>query len=325
MLWVKDRIRRYKGDGDRVAVTGDSAGGHLSAMVVNLGDRLSSRPFAGTSLNFQPSYLPAGKTAEQVAQEHGLEVQAAILSYGAFDIFQGATDGFESVLNPFWLASGSLPRGVFGSDRNVTEHPELYRALSPAHNIPPSRERRLPPQLLTIGTDDPVVSPASVNAYLEKLRSAGHPAEYWAYDGRSHAFLDSGSNALLGSSFEADAPPARPDPTGQCPADFFDFPSEKLQVAGGEFGASGHHAVAGTEMAEIPADGIMHVDRVGGGAGSGQVGGKRHHASIDITQPGGCRTAACNARWESSIDLARSGRFGIWSRSAERPRSTRSQ
>ena len=64
------------------------------------------------------------------------------------------------------------------------------------------------PQLLTVGTDDPIVTPASVEAYLEKLRSAGHPTEYWSYEEKTHAFLDSGTNAFLGSSFEADAPPA---------------------------------------------------------------------------------------------------------------------
>jgi len=208
VLWVKDHVGQYKGDRDRIAVTGDSAGGHLSAMIVNLGDRISSEPFSNASLRFQPSYLPAGKTAEQVAQDRGLEVQAAILSYGAFDLYQGATEGFESLLNPFWLVSGSIARGLFGNDHNVMDHPEMYRALSPFHNVPPSTERLLPPQLLTVGTDDPVVSPASVEAYLEKLRSAGHPAEYWSYEGKSHAFLDSGANALLGSSFEADAPPA---------------------------------------------------------------------------------------------------------------------
>ncbi len=208
VLWVKDNIGHYRGDGARVAVTGDSAGGHLSAMVVNLGDRLSSVPFSEASPNFQPSYLPAGKTAEEVAEQGGLGVQAAILSYGAFDVFQGAVDGFEGFRNPFWLASGSLPRGLFGNDRNVTEHPELYRALSPAHNIPHAGERLLPPQLLTVGTDDPVVTPASVKTYLQKLEAAGHPASYWEYEGRSHAFLDSGSSAILGSSFEADAPRA---------------------------------------------------------------------------------------------------------------------
>jgi acetyl esterase len=208
VLWVKGHIARYGGDGTRIAVTGDSAGGHLSAMVVNMGGRLSSAPFSEASPNFQPSYLPAGKTAEEVAAQGGLGVQAAILSYGAFDVLQGAVDGFETLLNPFWLVSGSLSRGVFGDDRNVTEHPELYRALSPAYNIPLAEERLLPPQLLTVGTDDPFVTPASVKAYLQKLESAGQPAEYWEYEGRSHAFLDSGSNAMLGTSFEADAPAA---------------------------------------------------------------------------------------------------------------------
>jgi len=208
VLWVKDHIRRYGGDATRIAVTGDSAGGHLSAMVVNLGDRLSSEPFSEASPSFQPTYLPAGQTAEQVAALGGLEVQAAVLSYGAFDVLQSAVDGFESLRNPFWLFSGSLPRGLFGSDHNVTEHPELYRALSPVHHIPLVDVRVLPPQLLTVGTEDPVVRPASVKAYLEKLESAGQAAEYWEYAGRPHAFLDSGSNAILGISFEADAPEA---------------------------------------------------------------------------------------------------------------------
>lgn len=208
VLWVKEHIGRYGGDASRIAVTGDSAGGHLSAMVVNLGDRLSSTPFSKGSPDFQPSYLPLGKTAEEVAAQGGLEVQAAILSYGAFDVFQGAVDGFESLRNPFWLFSGSLARGVFGNDHNVTDDPELYRALSPVYNIPRAEERLLPPQLLTVGTEDRLVTPASVRAYLQKLESAGHPAEYWEYEGRSHAFLDSGSNAMLGVSFEADAPAA---------------------------------------------------------------------------------------------------------------------
>ena len=110
--------------------------------------------------------------------------------------------------NPFWFFSGSLPRGLFGSDVNVAEHPELYRALSPIHHIPQAGDRALPPQLLTVGSDDPVTTPASVKAYVGRLTSAGQPAEFWEYEGRSHAFLDSGENALLGTSFEANAPPA---------------------------------------------------------------------------------------------------------------------
>ena len=208
VLWVKDNIGEYHGDSSNIAVTGDSAGGHLSAMIVNMGDRLSSGAFTDESLGFNPSYLPAGKTAEQVAQQNGLEVQAAILSYGAFDIYQSALNGFEGLANPFWLMSGSIARGVFGADVNATKNPKMYKAVSPTYNIPDASDRKLPPQLLTAGSEDTLVTPTSVKAYMSKLQSAGQAVQYWEHEGRPHAFLDSGSNAMLGISFEADAPQA---------------------------------------------------------------------------------------------------------------------
>jgi len=208
VLWVKDNISRYGGDGTRIAVTGDSAGGHLSAMVVNMGNRLGSNAFSDESPVFTPSYLPVGKTPEQVAREGGLEVQAAVLSYGSYDIYQAALAGFEGITNPFWLISGSMARGFLGGGINATDNPDLYKAVSPLHNIPDSTERQLPPQLLTVGSNDGVITPASVKAYADLLQAAGQPAEYWEHEGRSHAFLDSGSNAMLGISFEADAPQA---------------------------------------------------------------------------------------------------------------------
>lgn len=208
VLWVKDNIELYKGDTSKIVVTGDSAGGHLTAMIVNSGNRLSSQGFSAESRAFRPTYLPDGKTAEEVAQDNGLEVQAAILSYGAYDIHAGALGGFETLSNPFWLISGSWPRGVLGPDVTAQDAPDAYKALSPLYTIPPSSERALPPQLLTAGSEDTVVTPASVKIYVEKLREAGHSAQYWEYEGRPHAFLDSGSNFFLGTSFETDAPPA---------------------------------------------------------------------------------------------------------------------
>lgn len=208
VVWVKDHIGRYGGDSANIAVTGDSAGGHLSAMVVNLGDRLASSEPAGAAAGFTPSYLPAGQTAEDLARRGGISVQAAILNYGAFDIYQAAVDGFESLGNVFWLLSGSLPRGIFGDGINVADHPERYQALSPMYNIPHAATRKLPPQLLTVGSEDTLVTPEAVKTYVAKLTAAGHPVEYWEYRGRQHAYLDSGSNRILGTSFENDAPPA---------------------------------------------------------------------------------------------------------------------
>jgi acetyl esterase/lipase len=208
VLWAQDRIGEYHGDSKRIAVTGDSAGGHLSAMIVNSGHRLSSDGYSEQSRTFTPSYLPRGTSAEQYAGQGGIAVQAAILSYGAYDLYAAGLGEFESVKNPFWLMSGSLARGLFGDEYNAIDNPDLYKGVSPIYQIPGASERQLPPQLLTVGSKDTLMTPESVIAYMEKLQDAGHPVQYWEHEGRPHAFLDSGSNAVLGSSFEKDAPPA---------------------------------------------------------------------------------------------------------------------
>ena len=207
VLWIKDNISKYKGDNTKIAVTGDSAGAHLSAMIVNSGMALSSGKFE-ESLRFNPTWLPHNKTPEQVAEEDDLAVQAAILSYGAFNIYQGSLDGFETFKNPFWLVTGSRARGLFGNEYNVEINPDMYRAVSPIYNIPKQMEKVLPPQYFIVGSEDSLTTPASVNEYIDEMNSNGHLTSYWEYEGRSHAFLDSGTNLLLGTSFAENAPQA---------------------------------------------------------------------------------------------------------------------
>ena len=205
VLWVKEHIATYGGDPNKVAVTGDSAGGHLTEMVVLAGDNLKSHGFTMAPYGFKPSYLPAGKTAEQVAAEGGMKIQAAIPSYGAFDMLAAAQGGFEKEANFFWQMGGAKARGLFGNDFTVEANPEMYKAVSPAYLIPQASEKKLPPQFFHVGSKDNTTPPVAVKAYFDKLKEAGHPGEYWLYEGRNHAYLDSGSNEFLGNSFEKDA------------------------------------------------------------------------------------------------------------------------
>ncbi len=208
VAWIKDNVGAYGGDSSLVAITGDSAGGHLAAMLVLCGNKLESDGFSGTSLGFCPTYLPAGKTAEDLAREDRLAVKAAIFSYGAFDIYSSCMAGMETGSNIFWLFSGNPPRGIFGDTITVQKQPEFYYAVSPVYSIPKSSARKLPPMLCTVGSKDNLVVPASVQAFVKTLKDAGHTAEYWECEGRPHAFLDSQNNIYLGTEFSKDAPAA---------------------------------------------------------------------------------------------------------------------
>ncbi len=209
VLWVKDNVARYKGNPGQIIVTGDSAGGHLATMVVVEGQNLESDGFSGNSLGFNPTYLPKGKTAEQVARENGLSVQAALISYGAFDLYGSSLGGFETASNMFWGLAKAKARGLFGEGINVAANPAPYKEVSPIYNVPKASDRKLPPMLFTVGSKDNLTTPASIEAFMAKLKEAGHTnIEYWVHDGRPHAFLDSGSNAFLSTSFQKDAPPA---------------------------------------------------------------------------------------------------------------------
>ncbi len=205
VLWAKANIANYKGNPDQIVVTGDSAGAHLSAMVALQGDHLSSLGFGDSPSGFNPSWLPAGKSAEDILAEDGMKVQGALLSYGVYDLYGsakgGSMGGFESWSNIFWVIGSGSPRPVFGEHINVEENPEFYKKVSPLYNIPDAKEKALPPILLTGAELDIVASPELIKEFTQKLKDAGHnDVSYLEFPGLNHAFLDSGD------SFEELAP-----------------------------------------------------------------------------------------------------------------------
>jgi acetyl esterase len=204
-LWVQRNIQHYQGDPARVAVTGDSAGGHLAAMVTLAGQNLSSQGFASRTPGFKPSYLPEGESAESIRAAGGIQVQAAVLSYAVFDLQARAFADFETAKNGFWAMGKASARGFFGAGINVHSHPELYRALSPLYLIPKACQRRLPPQFVHVGSRDALTTPESARQYVEAVNQAGHQSELHIYPGLNHAFLDNDCNEFLGNCFDRDA------------------------------------------------------------------------------------------------------------------------
>ncbi|MEL4307114.1 alpha/beta hydrolase [Joostella sp. CR20] len=209
VLWTKEHISKYKGNPNEVAVTGDSAGGHLAAMVVNAKDNISEKGFSEGVLSFTPTYIPTNKTIADIKADNSLEVQAAILSYPAVDIYTAAVgdgvNGFESDTNFFWQMGGAKARGIFGENINAKDNPEYYKTCSPIYTVSQNSERAFPPQFCHVGSKDATTTPTSIQAYVDKLNENNQPVEFWIYKGRNHAYLDSGSNEFLGNSFDKDA------------------------------------------------------------------------------------------------------------------------
>ncbi len=208
LLWVKEHIAEYGGDPTKIAITGDSAGGHLTSMVLTHGRNLESDGFDGDTFGFNPTWLPEGKTAEEIAKEDGLKVQAAVISYGAFDMKAAAENGFETPQNFFWQWGGVEARGLFGDDFNVNANPEIYKAVSPIYSIPKASEYRLPPQYHHVGSIDQTTPEPMIRDYVTKMKDAGQDVEMDVFEDFNHAYLDSGCNEFLKSCFETHAIPA---------------------------------------------------------------------------------------------------------------------
>jgi len=211
VLWVKDNIKRYGGDPQKMAVTGDSAGGHIAAMVTLAGRNLGSDGFNKKPLKFKPTYLPKGMTAEQVAKKDGLKLQAAILSYAGFSLVDMVKNNFESDKNPFWKFANVKARGMLGNNINVNDNPEYYQAVSPNQYLVSAKEYKLPPQFVHVGELDTLTSPAMATKYVEQLQSLGQPVRFKIHPGKKHGFLDSGCNDYNNGCFKELSEPAVTD------------------------------------------------------------------------------------------------------------------
>ncbi len=163
---IQEHAAQYGGDPTRIAVTGDSAGGHLAAATATLSSLIGDGGFGETNgvYQYMPTYLPKRKSVVLVKTEITNAIKAAAPSYGAFE------------------AADFKP---------LVEHKEQgYRdAVSPTNNVPNASERVIP-HFMVRGTEDPIVNHDMVQRYVDALKDAGQPVEYIQVEGAGHAFFD---------------------------------------------------------------------------------------------------------------------------------------
>ncbi len=154
LAWVKDNIGGYGGDPGFVAVTGGSAGGHLSSLVaLTAGDPA-----------FQPGF-----------EDVDTAVQAAVPFYGVYD-WTGSHPGHPGMV-PF------LQRDVV--KRALGDHPEAFAQASPIERV----HAGAPPFFLLHGDRDVLVPVEQARAFAGRLRAVSRaPVAYAELHGAHHAF-----------------------------------------------------------------------------------------------------------------------------------------
>lgn len=176
---IMEHAATYGGDPSRVGLTGDSAGGHLSAAASLMVDRIGDRGFGKTPgvFEFLPTYLPKNKSVPQVKAEMVAAIKAAAPSYGVFG---------GSWLNHY-------------SD-NPAADDTWKAAIAPINHIPQASVRAVP-QYLIRGTRDPLIANAGVTEFVEALVKAGQRVEYVQVGGAGHAFFDWKPDAQTKATF----------------------------------------------------------------------------------------------------------------------------
>ncbi|MCV7155031.1 alpha/beta hydrolase [Mycolicibacterium pyrenivorans] len=155
LAWVKTHIAEYGGDPDFIAITGGSAGGHLSSL-------------AALTPN-DPRYQPGFEDVDT-------GVQAAVPFYGVYDFTR-----FEDAMHP------SMPELL---EQMVIKQPhktsfETYVDASPVNHVAADA----PPFFVLHGTNDSLVPVEQARAFVAKLRDVStQPVVYAELPFAQHAF-----------------------------------------------------------------------------------------------------------------------------------------
>jgi acetyl esterase/lipase len=156
IAWIRENIRDYGGNPDFIAVTGGSAGGHLSSLAALTPNREE----------WQPGF-------EQV----DTRLQAAVPFYGVYDFL----DRFE--IRPEMSMEQMLTDKVMQC--TLRDNRELWEAASPLTHVSPDA----PPMFVIHGTHDSLAWVEEARVFVSALQAvATQPVAYAELPGAQHAF-----------------------------------------------------------------------------------------------------------------------------------------
>jgi acetyl esterase/lipase len=155
IAWAKDHIAEYGGDPDWIAISGGSAGGHLSAL-------------AALTPN-EPRLQPGFENADT-------RLRAAVPFYGVYD-FTRDDDSLHPQLMPM------LQAYVFKQSRR--RFPDVFRDSSPITHVSPDA----PPFFVLHGRNDSLVPVEQARSFTARLREVSKaPVAYAELPYAQHAF-----------------------------------------------------------------------------------------------------------------------------------------
>jgi acetyl esterase/lipase len=157
IAWVREHVAEYGGNPGFVALTGGSAGGHLTAL-------------AALTAN-DPEYQPGFEEADT-------SVQAAVPFYGVYDL--AGSIGTRRALQIRDRFVG--PKVMFGDPRDDLEP---FEKASPILRV----RREAPPMLVVHGSRDSLVEVEQARQFVSRLRAVSEqPVAYAELPGTQHAF-----------------------------------------------------------------------------------------------------------------------------------------
>ena len=154
LAWIKEHIAEYGGDPDWIAITGGSAGGHLSSLAA----------LTANDPQFQPGFEDADTS-----------VRAAVPFYGVYDFTH------HDAIHPLMVPT--LAKYVFKLRR--ADLAEAFRIASPITHV----SADAPPFFVLHGTNDSLIPVEQARAFTARLREVSRqPVAYAELPRAQHAF-----------------------------------------------------------------------------------------------------------------------------------------